>query len=49
MQQYKQPTKEQIREWIKEMVASHQPPPEPEVIRHQLWSVEERDRKMVLS
>lgn len=48
MQQHKQPTKHQIRDWLNDLVASHKPPPEPDVIREQLWHME-RDRRQVLS
>ena len=48
MQQYRQPTKDEVREWMRDLVASHKPPPEPAEIRERLWS-EERERKQVLS
>ncbi|HYD58952.1 MAG TPA: hypothetical protein VEC35_01260 [Noviherbaspirillum sp.] len=47
--EHHQPSKEQVREWMREIVESHKPPPDPEVIRSQLWPVQERDRKASLS
>ena len=49
MEQHHQPTKEEIREWLREVVESHKPPPDLDVIRGELWPLEERDRKQVMS
>lgn len=45
---YQQPSKEEVRRWLKDGIESHRPPPEPDVIREQLWHME-RERKQVLS
>lgn len=49
MEQHHTPSKEEIREWMNEQVKAHQPPPDPEVIRSQLWPIEERERRAIAS
>jgi hypothetical protein len=49
MEQRHQPSKEEIREWMREQVEARKPPPDSNVIRSQLWPVQERDRKASLS
>jgi hypothetical protein len=34
---YKRPTKEEVREWLKTMIASRRPPPAMDEIRRELW------------
>jgi hypothetical protein len=49
MEQHHQPSKEQVREWLADQVEARKPPPNPEVIRSQLWPVQERERRASLS
>lgn len=49
MQQYKQPTNQEVRDWLKDLLAAHKPPPAPEVIRDQLWHQSEAMRRQRLS
>lgn len=49
MQQYKQPTSQEVRDWLRDLVAAHKPPPSPEVIREQLWQQAEAMRRQALS
>lgn len=39
MTQYQKPTKEQVRQWFKDAVDSRKAPPEPIIIREQLWKI----------
>ena len=48
-QRYQQPSKEEVRMWMREVIESRRPPPAPEIIRNQLWTLEERERQASLS
>jgi hypothetical protein len=40
------PSKEQVREWLREETIQHRPPPDPNEIRRQLgWFLMERNHK----
>jgi hypothetical protein len=43
------PTKQQVRDWLKQAVEGREPPPAPSVLTDQLWQHVERYRKQVLS
>jgi hypothetical protein len=45
MRHYKQPSHKEVRDWLRARVASHKPPPGPDVIRAQLWHPDEHGRK----
>lgn len=47
MSQSKQPSKEQVREYMEQRQAAHKPPPDPREIRRQLgWDLDEMQRKL---
>lgn len=49
MKPEQKPTKEQVREWLKEQIASRKAPPSLEEIRRQLgWTVITQSRKGML-
>jgi hypothetical protein len=38
----KQPSKEMVREWLKQRIGQHRPPPKPEQIRRELgWHLKQ--------
>jgi hypothetical protein len=37
MQPANQPTKQEVRDWLKEVIASREPPPTPEATKQRLW------------
>ena len=45
---YQQPSKEEVRMWMREIIESRRPP-NPEIIRNQLWTAQERERQASLS
>lgn len=49
MQTYQKPSKEEVREWLRELVESDKPPPAPELIANQLWHHADNQRQQVLS
>lgn len=49
MEIHHHPSKEEVRDWMRDVVATHKPPPDPEVIRSQLWPIEERERRALAS
>jgi hypothetical protein len=45
MYQPNKPCREQVREWLRQEVAQHRPPPDPKEIRRQLgWDLVELER-----
>jgi hypothetical protein len=36
MRPYSKPSKQQVREWLRELIASNEPPPSPDRVREQL-------------
>lgn len=43
------PTKQEVRDWLRQTIESRQPPAAPDVIAGQLWNHAERERKAALS
>ena len=44
MSKPKQPTKQDVRDWLKREVAEHRPPPDPKQIRRELgWDLLQKD------
>jgi hypothetical protein len=49
MDAHTKPSKEQVREWLHQVLESREPPPAPQEIAEQLWHFAERDRQRTLS